>query len=74
MNGTATAASASRIATLVCVNAAGLITMNPTPALVAPWMRSTSAPSWLDWKPRGSRLRGASGLQAGVDLRQRGGP
>ena len=37
--------SPSRKATLVCVSAAGLITMKPVPSAFAAWMRSISAPS-----------------------------
>src|SRR3989338_426288 len=50
MNGMATAASASRKATLVWVNAAGLMTMNCVPSARACCTRSTSAASELLWK------------------------
>src|SRR3989338_724330 len=50
MNGMATAASASRKATLVWVNAAGLMTMNCVPSVRACCTRSTSAASALLWK------------------------
>ena len=50
MNGMPTAASASRSATLVCVNAAGLMMMYAVSSLFAAWIRSMSGASALLWK------------------------
>ena len=50
MNGSAVARNASRIATLVWVNAPGLMMAQSTPSLEAWWIRSTRPCSALLWK------------------------
>ena len=49
-NGSPVARNASRIATLVCVNAPGLMMAQSVPVRGAWWMRSTSSCSALLWK------------------------
>jgi len=74
MKGMATAARASRMATLVWVNAAGLIRMNAVPSPRAAWIRSTRACSALDWKLSSSCPASAARAQPGVDAGQVGVP
>ena len=73
MNGIATPASASRRATLVCVNARRVDEDELDALARAAWMRSTSAPSWLLWKrlSRGAGGRAQGAGQPRVDVGER---